>query len=529
MEFDSKKQIVGFFCSLGHITDNNGFKPQGNILDYLLKYQKSINCFYHLSACAAALFRQLNLSFDDIFNLYEIGECHLPDDYSIFYLHNKYLGIKHGNGYNSPYAQFCDIAQYIPWHIDNNMSPEYALQKAKEAKVIGQIVYSGLIDIGLKPDNLTSPIRVFEKQRMNSMDLPNVDDIPEQAGEYAYYCTYGGWLEAFQKGYWPETWDYDLSSAYPSELAKLLDLRAGHWIQSDQYQPDAEYGYMSGNILIRSTFSPILFKTNEMTYTPTGRWNQQGIMPYCINKRQYETIFKYGLGLFSINNGWWWIPDEKIYPLKDIIDELYFSKESVSGIHKDNIKRIMSGIWGKLLEIKGDSFGDHFNPVWGAEVEINTRLNVFEMCMKNNIVPLSIAVDGVLADKPLDITGNGLGTWKLSSQSPAIVVSSGIVAVKDKQHNHDFSLDYDWLYDAMRTNPQLSTYEMSKPSPVTLENAINRRIPDKLGQIETITRTIDIEWEAKRFYEMKPKNGGELLTHKYTSDPWNITLIRGLR
>lgn len=525
-----KKQIVGFFCSNSCLVTDKGFSPTGNILDFLLQYRKSINCFYHLSANCASLFRILGLTFDQLFDLYEIGEIHIDPDYTLFYLHNKYLGIKKGYEYNGPYAQFCDISQYIPWHIDDNSDIDYAKQKALEAKVIGSIVYQGLLDIGLMPDNLTSPIRVYEKQVLNTMELPTVDDIPEQAGEYAYYCTYGGWLESFRKGSWSNTWDYDISSAYPAELVKLLDLRQGKWIQDPAYHPEAAYGYLSGYVNIKGNFSPILFKNIEMTYTPIGKWESQEMKPYCINKRQYEVIYKYGLGNFYINNAWWFIPDpDSGRPLQPLVNYLYFHKEKSTGIQRDNIKRIMSGIWGKLLEIQGDTFGIHFNPVWGSEVEINTRLNVFEMCVKNNILPLSIAVDGVLTDKQLDITGSGLGNWKLSSSCPALVISSGIVAVKDKEHIHDFSLSYDWLLDAIKSDPQKSEYEMKKPSPVTLENAINRNIVSRLGNIETITRVIDVTYEHKRFYSQRPSTGQDLLDNKYVSDPWDISLVKGLK
>ena len=525
MIFDKRKQIVGFFCSNSTLTDNTGKTPDNGIINYLTQYQNSINCFYHLSANAASLFKQMNLTFDQLWSLYEIGECHIDPDINIFYLHNKYLAIKKGFGYNDPYVQFCDVSQYIPWHIDKDYTKEYALHKAQEAYAIGSLVYNGLTELNLFPDNLTSPIRVFEKQVLNHIVLPTVDNLPEEAGKYAYYSTYGGWLESFFKGHYPETWDYDLSSAYPAELAALYDTRYGIWINTKEYQPDAVYGYMTGTADISAPFHPILFKNKEMTYTPNGSWNFQQEHEYCINKRTFDVINTYKLGTFTIDNAWWWLKRANVQPLKSIVDNLYYQKENESGIRKQNIKRIMSGIWGKLLEVKGDSFGDHFNPVWGAEVEINTRLNVFEMCMKNGILPLSIAVDGVLTDRPLNITGNGYGSWKLSSHCPALVISSGIVAVKDKEHNHDFSLDYDWLMESIKTNPDRSEYDMSKTSPVTLENAINRNMLDRLGEIEIITRTIDIVWEAKRFYEKKPKTGGELLQNRYSSDPWNISLV----
>jgi hypothetical protein len=301
----------------------------------------------------------------------------------------------------------------------------------------------------------------------------------------------------------------------------LLELRNGVWTQSKDYQPDAEYGYLNGYVTISSHFSPIFFKGKDMTYTPVGSW------PTTITKKEYETIYKYGLGSFNIHNAWWWTPKTRVTPLKSMIDRLYQVKESVSGLEKDVVKRIMSGIWGKLLEVKGDSFGDHFNPVWGAEVEVNTRLEVFSKCMDNALVPLSIAVDGLLTDKPMELLGmsNGLGTWKLSTCCSALVISSGIVAVKDKEHNHDFSLDYDWLIEQIKQFPGKSTYEKSKLSPVSLDKSFNYNDIRKLGTVEQITRTIDVEFEQKRCYIDKPQTGIDLLNNQYKSVAWEVGFL----
>ncbi len=516
------KQIVGFFVSQGCVADSQGKTVTNNILDFLLSYRFSVNCFYHLSYNVACILRILNLNEEQLKKLYEVGDLFIEPDYTIYYLHNKYFAIKKGFVWDCPYVQFCDVSQYIPHRIENDQSLEYALVRAKEAQVIGHLVYGALQDLDMDPDNMTSPIRVFEKRFLNRLSLPTVDDMPEQAGEYAYYCTHGGWLEAFKKGHWLEAYDYDISSAYPYWLTQLKDLRYGEWLQSTQYQAEAEYGYLYGEVTIEKHFSPILYGATDMTYTPVGTWDTY------ITKGEYEAIYKHGLGSFQIFNAWWWFGEKcKAYPLQSTIERLYQVKERTDGIARDVTKRIMSGCWGKLLEVKGDSFGDHFNPCWGAEVEANTRLQVFEACVNSGLVPLSIAVDGVLTDKPLLVPlNNGLGSWKMSSQCPALVVSSGVVAVKDKEHNHDFSLDYDWLLAAIQQYPYAASYEKSKPSPVSLDKSFNYNDLSKLGTVETITRAIDVTYEQKRCYLDRPTMGSDLLNNKYESVAWDVSFLR---
>jgi len=38
-----------------------------------------------------------------------------------------------------------------------------------------------------------------------------------------------------------------------------------------------------------------------------------------------------------------------------------------------------------------------------------------------------------------------MGTWRLNTESPAFVVSSGVGALKNKPGKGTFSLNYDWL------------------------------------------------------------------------------------
>jgi hypothetical protein len=541
-------KITGFYVNHNFAIDHTGQKGYySNILDWLLKYSGGINGFYHLSYNVACILRMIHLSDTQLKELQDFGDTrfyfneyrekvqydrtvpkkNVPRDigkklYSIFYLHNKYFAIQKDVLWDdpaSPYVQFCDIAQYLPWRVDDDHTEEYALNKAREACKTATEVYNGLLKLKITPENLTSPIRCYEKAVINRMNLPTIDAIPEEAAHYAYQCCHGGWLEAFKKGHY-QAYDYDISSAYPNELANQKELRFGMWENEKEYNETADLGYLYGKLTMNAHFNPFLFKANDMTYSPVGEYE------CCITKRQYEVLMKYQLGEFEIENAWWWYPKSNVYPLRAMIGKLYTHKETTSGMDKEVTKRIMSGMWGKLLELKNDTFGDHFNPVWGCEVEVNTRMKVFEACINSGVVPLSIAVDGVLTDKPLNVEVKpGLGNWKLTYDCPALVVSSGIVAVKDKQHNQDFALDYQWLVDEINKNPEVSEYVKSKPSPVSLNKALVHGDLSKLGNVEQITRTVDTLYEAKRCYPIAPVNGGELLANKYESVAWPVSLF----
>lgn len=121
----------------------------------------------------------------------------------------------------------------------------------------------------------------------------------------------------------------------------------------------------------------------------------------------------------------------------------------------------------------------------------------------------------------------GMGSWKLTAKSSAIIVSSGVVAVqgKDEDATADFSLRYEWLKTEIEKNPEQSEYEMVKQSPVTLMKAITQDKLATLGELEAIVKTVDVKYGLKRCYREVPQSGKELLQKVYRSEAWDISLV----
>ncbi len=491
----------------------------GQDLQFLMSYSADdeiITVFRHLDYDVANLLKLLDLQPVQLIKLFETKQLYLAP-YTLEYVPNKYFSIRQGWGHNAPFVNFSNIHQYLHYEISEE-------QPAKVAKETGELVYKSLVELELSPKSLVSPIRIWEKEILTTLDLPTIEDIPEQAAKFAYECTHGGWIESFQKGHWLESYDYDMRSAYGYFTAQLLDLRYGKWIHSQEYQSEAYYGYCDGIVSIDSSFSPIVYsKSSEQCYTPVGTWNT------CLTKEEIDFIRKYKLGNFKITDGWWWIPQEQlVFPLEEMINWLYVEKEKRTGISRDIVKRIIAGIWGKFLEVRNGNMGRYFNPVWGAEVESRTRLAVAKFVLDNKLENnvLHLAVDGVLSSKPVKLIDNGnMGDWKLSAQSACFVVSSGVVAIEDRIGVGDFALRYDWLTEHVLEKPDTAEYVMSKPSVITLGKARVTNRLDMIGQMEDIAKAVDVEYEMKRNYAEYPKSGRELLKNKYKSLPWDISVI----
>lgn len=449
------------------------------------------------------------------------------DGYRIFYIPNRVLSIDYGHGAANAYCNVYNAKQFMS---DVRHSPgisiDTARQNAATAQGIGQNVLDAYAAIGIDNKSLSSPIKAYDKAGL----WPNaitVDDIPGEAHELAYLCIKSNWVEAYQIGHWNMAYDYDINGAYASELAMLKDLRLGTWEKASKIPSGAVYGFAECMVEIAAPFHPIIMRgRNDNLYTPTGTWSAY------LTLQEIGFIERYHLGHVRVHNGWWWIPEQVTYPFNRPILLLWEARRKNAGTMVDTVcKRIMAGMWGKMLELRGSEaepeFGPHFNPVYGAVVETNIRLRVAQTCIDNGVVPLHIAVDGMITDKPLrDVkVGEYLGQWRLSHSGPCIIAGSGIVGMSGKAGDEEFALSYEWLRGMMQVYPDASEYEKKKWSTITVAKALSNKQWDRLGQLEEITRTVRIGEDGKRVYADGPKCGGDILVNQYQSQPWSSGIV----
>jgi hypothetical protein len=547
-------QIIGFHlvkgitaCSSGETVVGSDRKPH---LELLLKYNyPQYTCvFYHMDSALSIIVGHLyKLKEEQVKKLLDDGSLK-GSQTEIRYIPGKFASIRNGSQFRSPLSMYSDMGQFnADTSFENNETVDMVLAKAKSAADLGEKTVSAAKKLDIDANVLTSPIRIFEKvylgkydekgnPKPKGIDLPTTDDYPEEfrldLAYLAYECTHGGWVESFWKGMFPNSADYDISSAYSHEESELLDIRFGDWIHTKEYQKDAQYGFCKVDLKMTASFHPILYNTDvENHYTPIGFYED-----YAIQKQELDIIDEYKLGTYEIKDGYWWTCKRPIKPLSYPIKWLSTLKSEYEGFDKEFVKRILNGMWGILLQKKrGNQVGEHFNPVWGAIVEANCRLDVFRFCMKaleEGRKVLHIAVDGVLTDEPVSFVDLSKekqpGEWRLEANCPSLVISSGCVAIQDKMGKGEFGMDYNWLVEQINKKPKATEYPETKLSPMTLAKCINLNQYDRIGDIEEITKTIDIHSDVKRQYPKEPKNGGELLKGQFESVPLDMGMIHNM-
>ncbi len=517
-------KVVGYHTVGNVVANSDGEMITEDRLTWLARQpQDTIKIFYDLDYAVAQIAKTVGMAKGQAEILLDTGNLYWAP-YRIGYIPGKYFSVRENFYQGAPFASFSDASQYLDktdFIVED--TPKYCIAKAKEAQAVGEQVLQTLETIGLHPTSLTSPINAYSKEILEKMDLPTIDDLPPKAAEYAYQCCHGNWVETFIRGHWDKVWDYDITSAYPYQLSKLLDTRYGKWENYPLWLNGTPYGYCKGIVTIDGNFSPIIYD-GKINYTPVGSWE------CCLTKQEIEFIRTYGIGDFEIHDAWWWVVDKEVMPLKNHVLELQQHKLRASGLKKEVIKRVMSGIWGKFLELRHEEMGPMFNPVWGADVEARTRLKVANLCLSNKAMPIAVAVDGVTLDRPVELHDNGrdFGAWKLSAECPCLSISTGVVALKEKYSGLDFSLDYDWLMKQARANPKTSNITMQKLSPMTVAKAVQSNRWEDVGKLEIVSRTIDLRSESKRLYKEEPGNWKELISNKYTSSPLDVSMVSEL-
>lgn len=510
----------GIYCSNGkHCT-------QPPYLEFLLENKGDINVLGNLDADVAGLLGLLGLTPKELQKLHENESLYIAP-YTLKYFPEKTFGLTYGGGAGREFMNFCDGGQYSEGlrRVEDRHDDAHGFSRAYMARGAALEAYEALVELGFSPKNLISPANVFRKEWYDTglIDLPSITDVArDETLKIADECCVGNWLETFQMGHWNNVWDYDISTAYAGQASKLLHLADGYWIQSDEYQPDAVYGYVRAEVMIDAPFSPILYRVEEnRTYSPTG------IREACLTKNALDFIQRWKQGYATILEGHWWFPkNEPRRPLEKVVSWLHREKQKATGMKREVVKRLLAGsFYGLFIELREEA-GRYFMPCYGAEIETNTRLKVAELCLRNSITPIAVIVDGVITDQPLVTPekGNKLGEWRLNQMGRCLSLGTGMTVVEGKKGEGDLSIDYQTLRALIEENPDASEWSVQTQSVVTLGKAmIEKRLGD-VGKVEKAVRTVSL-LEAKRDYPRAPRRGRGVLRGKYSSRPWSVGML----
>lgn len=304
-------------------------------LEFLTEEREHVlRVLWDLDSEVAPLLKLLGKDFCQ--TLHDKGEAILRP-YRVKYIPNKLFSIMNMDmGY---LAEFYNLSQFLPTYP--------APDSLEQLYYWGRMVHKTFHDIGMEATRMVSPANIFDSNVLDRLNVPTWRDLPPEICEYAMFCSKRQWIEAVQLGYWPETFDYDLSSAYSSRMINLVDSRYCDWFTYKDHIPsNAVYGYFNCEVSIPRSVKlhPIITYVNNIPTTPTGDHLQMYLSLDRIN-----FIAKHNLGQVKIIDGYYALmksPElldaEKhpmTYPLRIIIPRL-LSKRSTYNPVKDLLVKL---------------------------------------------------------------------------------------------------------------------------------------------------------------------------------------------
>jgi len=177
------------------IDNSNGIRMIGNDPELLLQSlintedKPVLSVMWDLDATIAPLLKLLGK--EQCQKLLSTNRCFCRP-VSVFYIPDKLFSLK--PVFMKEKTNFYDLEQYFP---DHN-KPDNVFMIAE----FGEQLLEALAKMKLFPTKLTSPVAIWEQCVMNHLNLPTVFDMPEEAAEYAWYCSGKLWTEAYHIGYW---------------------------------------------------------------------------------------------------------------------------------------------------------------------------------------------------------------------------------------------------------------------------------------------------------------------------------------
>lgn len=424
---------------------------------------------------------------------------------------------------------------------------KYCTRDAELTGKLGNFLLDKLGEFGLRVTALYSQA---------SISFRFFQDNGEIIGIPRYYKNYpdfirvvmdsyeGGKFEVTMRGYHPALYEYDLTSAYPREIADLVNINRADIMRSTVFQPDAIYSFMRCKVKIPESVSvPAgLMMNNTRVYA---------IGEYFVTLTKNEYLYYKEIGAeVTILDGWYLFIKNKEYPYRDNVMKLFRLKSEYKEKGDAALtllcKVMMNGFYGKFCQLienwKGDyQAGVGFNPVYAAVITANVRLKVCRLQNRYKEKCLAVHTDSVIMTEPLDpalVYKGALGEFEyVDGPAPGVLVACGCYQIGDagafkgfeprrvKQYggNPDESAvigerDETWFEILKRYKNKVEIPYKALRVESWVE-ATSKGHFDKINKFEIHPKNINLNADVKRQWPDDDVTGGGLLRGLIRSEP----------
>jgi DNA polymerase elongation subunit (family B) len=435
------------------------------------------------------------------------------------------------------------------WKESYDKIIQYCIMDAKLTKELSDYFWDYMREsLNFNPYSPYSKGSISQEYFLYKCFIPTINhflqnEVTKDILRHAYYAYSGGRFELLRRGYFKDVYLYDLKSAYPSEISKLIDYSKGIWVKTKNPENYIK-GFWYCNIeFFHDLISPFMQKISGLNVYPIGKFKQY------LTKNEIEFILK---NFKEVNidplSGYGFVPRQDLngvpylpYMPFGLMEYVYRLKEEAVTEEKRNAQKIIANsLYGKFIQTVGGHTGKLFNPLWASEITANTRLKLLEVALTNNNLKhvIGFSTDSIFIDKPIQdkFIGSKMGEWELKFQGwNGIFLMTDIYSIKTVEGNEHklrgFKIklkkedkEEDWItvYNILNKLDKDLKFKYKITRPINLGECI---IQNKVKNLSMLNiwkediKEININGDTKRIWEDDFHSGLEPIKIAHTSIP----------
>ena len=470
------------------------------------------------------------------------------------YIPHKFLRIIIGTGFNAPSVTFWDIAQFYHSTLDKaaktylgqskddietktfnaiyvhkkwHRIAKYCIQDATLTRDLAIFLLDKFETFGITTSTIYSCASVTFKYFCNVTKPCTVWRYWESAREVLRYASdayAGGKFEITQRGNFDHAYEYDITSAYPYEIANLVDIEDADASVTNDYQPEAVYGFVRCIVSLNNLdHPPCGLKADMLVYYPIGAFATT------ITKREYEYLVLNGASVEIVSAIWLFVK-KKTYPYRKAIQNLFKIKSDAKGKDRmvyQNAKVLMNSFYGKLAQVTPQPDGTFragagWHPIHASVITANTRLKVtaVQNLLKDRC--LAVHTDSVMTLDPIsdDLVTNALGGFEYVTEGRLTLIACGVYqlnetcafkGIRSKKISTDPDVYEKWR-EIFERNPALSSIPYQQLRVESWREAASHGHPKAVvNKFVNVIKNIDLNGDTKRHWP-STMTAGDLLT-----------------
>ena len=417
-----------------------------------------------------------------------------------------------------------DVTLFTPDYIRDKISTitGYCIRDAEITAELFQVLKRMCLKLGINPTTFYSIATIGYKYMRENTDYVTVKhlwDKDRDVLEAACNAYSGGKFEVTTrgKGYF---YEYDINSAYPYEIANLVDISNVRIVRSKKYQRGATYGFVYLDIFLPGNEAhPVAYKRRTVNIFPVGHFKRW------VGKAAYEYLIELPDAKIKILKGVWLYPRHKNKPYLKLITDLFKVKAAAKVSGDKELYyfswKLTNSLYGKQIQLihKGSHIeaSTCWNPVYGAIITENVRIRVARM-QRDNPGAVAVFTDSVISTTKLPITeSDKLGGWSLKTQGLGLIIGCGCYQIGEKVRFRGFPLP-DSLLDLLNKSPPNIAIPVTRA--ITWRQvAVNHWDGSMINRFQDIDKQLNINFDTKRLWTYQWEDGEDAKETIIESEP----------